>query len=119
MHLPSAGMIRFRFDGFAFASQPIGSFQRNDRGAPRGKAKHRQTVAGCKGGVCPRVDSGYDYWISTGYTYPIHQFLTFAEGVERGTLRRAARLTACDLSQWCFANTYFAATTSGVTLACE
>jgi hypothetical protein len=22
MHLPSAGMIRFRFDGFAFASQP-------------------------------------------------------------------------------------------------
>jgi hypothetical protein len=23
MHLPSAGMIRFRFDGFAFASQPV------------------------------------------------------------------------------------------------
>ena len=31
MHLPSAGMIRFRFDGIAFASQP---FQ-----APRGVAK--------------------------------------------------------------------------------
>lgn len=34
MHLPSAGMIRFRFDGFAFASQPLGSFQRNNQGLP-------------------------------------------------------------------------------------
>jgi hypothetical protein len=31
MHLPSAGMIRFRFDGFAFASQPVK--------APRGTAQ--------------------------------------------------------------------------------
>jgi hypothetical protein len=40
MHLPSAGMIRFRFDGFAFASQPVR--------APRGMGKDRANRGGCK-----------------------------------------------------------------------
>jgi hypothetical protein len=41
MHLPSAGMIRFRFDGFAFASQPVK--------APRGSPKDRAKRGRCKG----------------------------------------------------------------------
>jgi hypothetical protein len=45
MHLPSAGMIRFRFDGFAFASQPfqghpeVGANIGESRGGARGLGK--------------------------------------------------------------------------------
>ena len=41
MHLPSAGMIRFRFDGFAFASQPVK--------APRGEVENTEMPTVRKG----------------------------------------------------------------------
>ena len=40
IHLPSAGLNRFRFDGSAFASQPLK--------APRGNTKHRALRSICK-----------------------------------------------------------------------
>ena len=42
MHLPSAGMIRFRFDGFAFASQPFA-------GHPEVLPKIGELTAGARG----------------------------------------------------------------------
>ena len=43
MHLPSAGMIRFRFDGFAFASQPVARH-------PEVKANIRNAAPDARGG---------------------------------------------------------------------
>jgi hypothetical protein len=52
MHLPSAGMIRFRFDGFAFASQPF-------EGHPEVGANIRNAAQDARGGYqierVPRV----------------------------------------------------------------
>ena len=44
MHLPSAGMIRFRFNGFACASQPL-------HRAPRGADEHSAERAARTGGL--------------------------------------------------------------------
>ena len=46
MHLPSAGMIRFRFDGSA-------SLHLSPKKAPRGKAQDRGLAGGRKGGGFP------------------------------------------------------------------
>ncbi len=56
MHLPSAGMIRFRFDGFAFASQPTV----RKPAAPRGNGEDMVLLAGCKGRSAGALsDSGH------------------------------------------------------------
>jgi hypothetical protein len=57
MDLPSAGMIRFRFNGSACASQPGGICSKYPS-APRGDGEHNRIRAGRKGmqrqGPCAR-----------------------------------------------------------------
>lgn len=49
IHLPSAGLNRFRFDGSAFASQPLK--------APRGEVEDTVQRSRCKGELSVGIDT--------------------------------------------------------------